>query len=163
MPVVWIKRKALTRLNKEVTDKSPMETGGILLGYINYSPDNCDIVVTDAVGPGRNSTHGEFSFTPDSKYHDGAIARRYTSSGRIVTYLGDWHSHPGGRPSLSRRDKATLVAIAEYQPSRARNPIMLIVGTPVSLENTIMFMVTETPRGRRKKYILAELEIRLFS
>ena len=57
------------------------------------------------------------------------IARIYEASGRLYTYLGDWHSHPDGRPYLSHRDKTTIRKISKYTPARALVPLMAVVGT----------------------------------
>ena len=48
---------------------------------------------------------------PDHEYQEQEIARVYATSGRCTTYVGDWHSHPGGALYLSRTDVRTAGAI----------------------------------------------------
>lgn len=44
-----------------------------------------------------------------------------------IEYLGDWHTHPGGRARPSHLDKKTLGDIAAFDAARQPNPVMLIV------------------------------------
>ena len=107
-----------------LADKArPRETGGTFMGY--HAKD--DVVVTAITGPGPGAVHGRDSFVPDYAYQDAEIARIYAASGRRHTYLGDWHTHPGGGSSLSRKDKRALCAISHHQPARVATPIIGIL------------------------------------
>ena len=101
---------------------SPKETGGLLLGY--WAGD--EVIVTLATGPGPQSKHRKSSYTPDLKFDRDQIAKSYQESRGIITYLGDWHSHPKGGSGLSDDDIITLFNISTYEPARAATPIMLI-------------------------------------
>lgn len=101
------------------------EVGGVLMGYRSAS----DIVIVDVVGPGPAASLKPRRFVPDARWQNEEIARIYEDSGRIHTYLGDWHTHPGMLPYPSSRDKSTLKKIAESPESRAEEPVMLILGT----------------------------------
>lgn len=102
---------------------SPKETGGVLMGYWS----DRDVVLTDIIGPGPKAVHRRYSFTPDSKWQENEIARIYEESGRVITYLGDWHSHPYGTQELSIKDLVTLLRVAIHKPARAPKPIMGIL------------------------------------
>lgn len=102
----------------------PLETGGLLLGSLSGQDE---LVVTTIVGPGRNAIHRPWSFDPDQDWHERALAKVYADSGRKVQYLGDWHSHPNGRASLSPHDKDALKLIASFAPARNSEPIMLVI------------------------------------
>lgn len=53
------------------------------------------------------------------------------ASGRISTYLGDWHTHPLGSEQLSPIDIAALKEIASSEEARCSQPLMLLaVGGP---------------------------------
>ena len=110
-------------MHDEATRRSPYESGGVLLGY---ATDDAAVVV-DMVGPGPDALHGPNGFVPDAGYQEAEIAQRYEASGRVVTYVGDWHSHPHGLGRVSRLDLRTLQAIAHEPTARAPTPIMLIV------------------------------------
>jgi integrative and conjugative element protein (TIGR02256 family) len=141
---VWIARTATHALLDEANDKAPLETGGILLGYI--APSNGDAVVTATIGPGPAADHTRTSFTPDADHHERELARRYEASGRLHTYLGDWHSHPPGGASLSPQDLRTLRRIALYKSARISEPLMIVAHNDHAWELTAWQL---TPRKGR--------------
>ena len=85
-------------------------------------------VATEAIGPGPRAKKEGLRFTPDYAYQQKEIERVYLQSSGRITYLGDWHSHPGLPPYPSSLDLRTAKKIANTPGSRAPNPIMLIVG-----------------------------------
>lgn len=87
-----------------------------------------DVQVTDRVGPGPDALHCGSVFEPDQAWQEAEIARVYRQSGRRSTYLGDYHTHPGGRPRPSRRDREVARLIASSPEARIARPIMMIVG-----------------------------------
>lgn len=103
-----------------------METGGVLLGW--RSPGH--ICVTNMVGPGPAARHDKASFDPDAEWQATQIAQLYAESGRRLSYLGDWHTHPGATPNPSARDRQTLRTIARHPPARCPQPVMVILGQP---------------------------------
>ena len=122
-----LSRRALEVMNEERVRCSGMETGGVLVGCANS-----DVVwVEEALGPGPNAKHGRYSFEPDSPHDAERIARAYEASGRRLSYLGDWHTHPYGRPYLSSRDLATLSSIADHPPARVSQPVMIVVADSI--------------------------------
>lgn len=100
-----------------------LETGGMLLGYWQ---DN-DVVVTSASAPGPAAQRGRAWFRPDQEWQTEHLARVYAASGRTITYLGDWHIHPGGSAKPSRTDRKTMRAIRREPAARQPRPIMAIV------------------------------------
>ena len=110
-------------MRDEAALRDPHETGGVLLGY--WAEDAA--VVADMVGSGPGALHESNGFVPDAEYQEVEIARRYEASGRVVTYMGDWHSHPRGVGRVSRLDLRTLHTIAREPAARVPAPIMLIV------------------------------------
>jgi integrative and conjugative element protein (TIGR02256 family) len=105
---------------------SPLETGGVLLGY---SGGEGDLVVTTVIGGGPSASRRETSFEPDHEYQAREIALAYERSGRRWAYLGDWHTHPNGQAVLSRTDRRTLRRIARTPEARAPQPTMLLLTT----------------------------------
>lgn len=102
---------------------SPKETGGVLMGYRSQG----QIVITEVVGPGPGAEHFPSRFVPDHEWQETEVARIYKASGRMHTYLGDWHSHPFGGCRPSRRDIYTLWKISREEEARAPWPIMTIL------------------------------------
>ncbi len=123
---IWIPKFLLEHIMVEADGFFPKETGGSLIGY--YTQEQTVIVVTDIIDAGPKAKHAGNSFTPDYSYQEKRIAELYECSGRLYSYLGDWHSHPDGNSSLSYKDETVLKNISIHVPARAPCPIMLILG-----------------------------------
>lgn len=121
---LWLPDGVIRRLRDEADRTEPLETGGVLIGY---GHDDEEVVVADMIGPGPGAIHRRTRFEPDSGWQRKQIAEAYERSGRIHTYLGDWHSHPVGSARPSRRDERTARRIARHRAARARKPVMLIL------------------------------------
>lgn len=126
--IVWISKEVTQAIYDETEKRSPLETGGCLLGYWNDSFK--EFVIEQCIGPGPNARHSKYGFKPDSKWQEAQIARIYKESGNLWTYLGDWHSHPNGPLTLSSKDKWTLSKISNYTPARVPHPLMILVSSP---------------------------------
>jgi integrative and conjugative element protein (TIGR02256 family) len=120
----WVAATALDALYDEASRHYPNETGGLLLGW-RHSPT--EIVVTDVIGPGPGAEHSRCGFRPDATWQADVLAAKYAHSGRRFEYLGDWHTHPGGNPVMSRLDWRTLRVIARHADSRCPRPVMGII------------------------------------
>jgi integrative and conjugative element protein (TIGR02256 family) len=126
--VAWVSDGALRAMRQEAERHRPLETGGVLVGYRVKQA----VVITDAAGAGAHAKHGQLTYSPDD-VHDAAIIRQfYERSGRVLTYLGDWHTHPGGSIELSALDVQALGRIASHAEARASRALMAVLagGTP---------------------------------
>ena len=130
----WISKTVYDQMITEADRVSPNETGGVLVGY--WVAPFQELVVTAVIGPGPRATHEKDRFIPEPEYQETQVARHYENSGRLHTYLGDWHTHPHSSSRLSRLDRKTLRVIARHPEARAPVPIMGIVagGTPWTLK-----------------------------
>lgn len=126
MNLTWIHRLAHERIIDEAKKRLPNETGGCFMGYWINPFEEC--VITEMIGPGPKAIHRQTSFIPDSKWQEHEIAKIYEESGRVHTYLGDWHTHPNGSMHLSWRDRRTLRRIALCSEARTPVPIMGVLG-----------------------------------
>lgn len=124
--LLWISPQIVSELEAEARNRYPLETGGVLLGFIDAS-DAHSVKVTSWIGPGPKAVHRRRRFEPDSNWQTDRIASAYGDSGRITTYLGDWHSHPGGSARPSRLDSKTARAISRSRPARVPHPLMVIM------------------------------------
>jgi len=136
---VWLKGSALARMTDEADKEFPRETGGVLMGY--WSNDTFQAVITHVIGPGPNAVHHLDSFTPDGEFQLSEIERIYRESGRIITYLGDWHTHPIGGGEPSKRDRKTLRKIASDPEARAPNPLMAILDRKDGWRETVWVLL----------------------
>lgn len=120
----WLSYSFVQEIEAECARAFPDETGGILLGYRGGTDE---LVVTAVIGPGPRAHHSPYAFSPDYDFHEREVARIYHESGRNWNYLGDWHSHPGGGPRLSKTDRSTIARIGSSAEARAPEPVMLVV------------------------------------
>lgn len=101
--------KAYNELIRESFAKDPVETGGLLLGYVVDST----WVVMEAVPPGYcKSIHERAYFEYDQEfvnYMIPAVANRYKDP---LQLLGLWHRHPGSMDYFSSTDDETNAAFA---------------------------------------------------
>jgi integrative and conjugative element protein (TIGR02256 family) len=118
---------ALHDILLEAMEKWPLETGGMLLGY--RGEHGGEVVITGATGPGPKARHRRYTFTPDGRWQQRELAKAYTSSGRVTTYVGDWHSHPESQPVPSVRDVKTALKVSRRKSARTPHPTTFIVGT----------------------------------
>jgi integrative and conjugative element protein (TIGR02256 family) len=121
----WVDKEAAKGMFSEACRKDPHETGGCLMGYWTKSGE---VVVCYQVGPGPSAIHGRYSFEPDYKFHSKQVGDIYDATDGRITYLGDWHTHPGGSPVPSPLDLKTLKALAASKAARAPKPLMIILG-----------------------------------
>lgn len=131
---------------------APNETGGVVMGY--WVSDS-EIVITAATSAGPRAIHREDGYEPDVAHDHREIARIYRESGRLSTYLGDWHTHPGSGPGLSRRDRNTLRAIAVDAGARAPEPLMVIIAS--SLDGLSMAVWCRRVGARRSARLRPKL------
>lgn len=121
---LWCEKDALDEAATEAASRYPLETGGVLLGWRASAQE---VVVTHVVGPGPAAEHRPTSMRPDAAWQQERITDIYSRSGRRTSYLGDWHTHPDGAPSLSPRDISTLRRIARHRDARASQPVMVVL------------------------------------
>lgn len=155
---LWISRSVLGAILTEALQYSPYETGGVLLGYWGGSP--AVPVVTQIIGPGPAAVHTTESFIPDQEYHLQEISKEYQLSSSRIVYLGDWHTHPNGKPILSKKDRRTLRRIAKYKPARAPSPIMLVLAGETWCASASVLWPTKSLWPHCHK--LRSLSVRLF-
>lgn len=123
--LIWISESCLATMHQLAGDMFPLETGGMLIGYVASTGEP---VVTSVVGPGPKAKHRRFKFTPDGPYQQAMLETHFRATDGRETYLGDWHTHPNGAPTLSYLDKCTLARIAKEPRSQITQPVMMILG-----------------------------------
>ncbi|WP_224278699.1 Mov34/MPN/PAD-1 family protein [Nocardioides lacusdianchii] len=90
----WVSGQVAAEIAHEAGEHEPLEAGGMLLGY--WSGD--DVVVTSCIASGPRTKRGTTWLVPDQEWQMARLGEVYEASGRLTTYLGDWHTHPGGAP-----------------------------------------------------------------
>jgi integrative and conjugative element protein (TIGR02256 family) len=105
---------------------TPKETGGMLLGYRGESEGIFMAVVTGLIDAGPKAKRTRWRFEPDGLWQQQLLETAYEDSGRVTTYLGDWHSHPRGRAIPSATDRRTYAKVAAETDSQTSSPVVLI-------------------------------------
>jgi integrative and conjugative element protein (TIGR02256 family) len=123
-PVLWLPRPLLAQITEQGEHHAPLETGGMLLGWRHERA----IVVTSQIPAGPGAKRSQQSFTPDGDWQQRRLDEAYEQSGRTVTYLGDWHSHPRGSGHPSPIDRKTAAAVAAEPMARTCAPVTMILG-----------------------------------
>jgi integrative and conjugative element protein (TIGR02256 family) len=104
----------------------PYEVGGWLLGY--WAEDHSSVFVTHATPPASKGT--PFGVRISGCGHRKLFDQAWDASDGLVTFLGDWHTHPGSPPYPSARDEAALVQLATSVKFDTPEPLIAIVSTP---------------------------------
>lgn len=103
----------------------PWEVGGWLLGY--WTADERSLFVTQATPPTGGSP---FGITISARGHRPRFDVAWNVSGGHVTFLGDWHTHPGQAATPSQRDVRALARLAANADFGTPRPLIAIVAAP---------------------------------
>ena len=107
---VIFSQRAFNSIVSEVIDKHPIETGGILIGYIL---DNGAWIVVENIPPGYHTVHQQAYFEYDAEfvnYLSNVVALQYKGNLQV---LGLWHRHTGSMDVFSRTDDGTNIKFAK--------------------------------------------------
>ncbi|WP_191184970.1 ThiF family adenylyltransferase [Pontibacter aquaedesilientis] len=94
------------RLLNLCNQNGKIETGGVLVGMANYKTKT--IHVFDIIEEPQGSTGTRTGFIRGVKGLPEYINEIKESTGGVVGYIGEWHTHPMDLEGLSCRDKATI-------------------------------------------------------
>lgn len=103
----------------ECNNKFPKETGGILVGYIEYNV----AVIIAASGPGPKATHHRSEFRRDGPFSQNYLDQSANQTSNQSDYLGEWHSHPRN-VGPSKKDLASMVKIRTSPAYAIESPIL---------------------------------------
>ena len=124
--LIWISRQARLAIEREACRHRLHETGGPLFGY--EGADGA-VVIEAADGAGPKADHGRFHYRPDRDAIAAAIEREIADSDGRRYLVGEWHSHPLGRPRASGRDRRSIQAMSEDEEVALTRPVALIQAT----------------------------------
>jgi Prokaryotic E2 family A/Prokaryotic homologs of the JAB domain/ThiF family len=105
----------------------PLETGGIILGYVDQKRRAIHIV--DAWPAPRDSTESTTEFVRGADGVRDTIEEAASKTANIVGYLGEWHSHPSRVSAIpSTTDGILLTYLAKTLAMDGVPALMVIVG-----------------------------------
>jgi integrative and conjugative element protein (TIGR02256 family) len=120
-PELWVHDEVMDQLL--AVPVRAWEVGGWLLGY--WTEDS--IVVTHATPP--NSRGTPFGVTISGRGHRRDFDRAWGRTGGRVTFLGDWHTHPGVPAEPSTKDDRAAAQLASDPDFQTPRPLLGIVAT----------------------------------
>lgn len=123
-PQLWVHEFVVERLLR--LPARPWEVGGWLLGF--WTGDKRAVFVTHATPPGRRGT--PFGVKISGSGHRERFDQAWEQSGGHVTFLGDWHTHPGCAATPSRRDRHAITQLAGDPEFGTPRPLSAIVQAP---------------------------------
>ena len=105
----------------------PNETGGVLLGYYDFTVRALVLVAALPAPADSTSTTGSFERGVDGLKEAVGEASRRTAG--VVGYVGEWHSHPRGHSAApSSDDVYQLIHLALGMDADGLPGVQLIVG-----------------------------------
>jgi integrative and conjugative element protein (TIGR02256 family) len=156
---LWIATQVLAQMRELASQYTPLETGGMLLGYESESNDP---VVTAIVGAGPAARHRRLRFRPDYNYQQSQLEAHFVSTEGRETYLGDWHTHPSGACALSWLDKQVLARIAKTPSSGIAHPIMAVLADGKPDWRLHVSRLQCLPKALFRKAILQTLALEIY-
>lgn len=111
-------------LNKfKQTSQGDFESAGLLIGHIR---NNGDIFINNITEPKKEDDRTRVSFKLDAYAHQSEVDDLYTSSDKILGYLGTWHTHPQKIPTPSGVDIVDWKG--HYEDNTDRSLFFIVVG-----------------------------------
>lgn len=126
---VLLPARLRAEIEAEAREWAPRETGGMLVGYRTARDGLMTVVITGTIDAGPGARRARWRFVPDGRWQQRELEKFYKRSGRITTYLGDWHSHPRGVPTPSAVDRRTYARVAAEADTGTDLPVVLIAAT----------------------------------
>jgi integrative and conjugative element protein (TIGR02256 family) len=124
---LFIDEGVVQKLHAERANKSPEETGGILLGFYDFNINA--VVVVDALPAPADSKSTVASFERGVEGLRAYVAEVARRTAGVVQYIGEWHSHPPGHTAdPSTDDLYQLIFLSLRMAEDGLPAVSLIVG-----------------------------------
>jgi proteasome lid subunit RPN8/RPN11 len=121
--------RAWMRRSERVRGKR-VETGGILFGHVD--PFLKIIWVDEVSGPPPDSLQSPFAFVCGTEGVAGLNAEKEKRTRKSVSFVGMWHTHPGGIPWPSETDYGAMATLLTSDKFQAKRFLMVIIGADSS-------------------------------
>lgn len=133
---VWWDTDVEQCMSSQRADALPNETGGVLLGFVDHKIKSIAIVL--AMKAPEDSLSTPHSFARGVEGLLDQISECHRRTGRMVSYIGEWHSHPASCSSEpSSHDRRQLQYLTDAMAEDGAPAIALIISErsiTVSLE-----------------------------
>jgi integrative and conjugative element protein (TIGR02256 family) len=147
---VRIAASAADEMSRLMRRHSPSETGGILVGRIAATKRT--IYVTRLVPAPPDSRGTPWIFTRGTERLPETLDRVHLRTGGLLTYVGEWHTHPMGGSDLSDTDKHAVISLRSILDNVGLPTLVTIVTPdetrPHLFEPTSPPIVVDPPQRR---------------
>ncbi|MDE2823360.1 MAG: ThiF family adenylyltransferase [Chloroflexota bacterium] len=124
---VGIDAELVTDLLAQRSEALPSETGGVLVGMVDAHRKR--ILLVDAVAAPPDSEKWPTAFIRGSVGLCKEVEQIQEWTGQAAHYVGEWHSHPLGKPlGMSNDDRCVLDFVAKHMRGDGLPGIVLIAG-----------------------------------
>ncbi len=103
----------------------PNETGGILFGIID--PKDKTITLVKACSAPQNSTSTTSSFTRGAYESNTVLDECHDRTAGVVSYVGEWHSHPPNCGALPSQDDIGQLNFLTYSLQTEGMPALMMI------------------------------------
>ncbi|HYN44417.1 MAG TPA: Mov34/MPN/PAD-1 family protein [Candidatus Limnocylindrales bacterium] len=137
---VYLANTCLKKMLMLALDHNPCEVGTSLIGY--YALHGFDAYITDIAPLPSDSKGSRFTF-----FRGINGLKKFFEKLNGVHYLGEWHSHPCGRPNPSDQDIRSQFAIANDKLANCSEGILVIIGGELKFDPQITICVISRESG----------------
>jgi integrative and conjugative element protein (TIGR02256 family) len=126
---VYVVESAMQAMARETEMKPGLETGGVLVGFVDSALHA--VVVIAASGPGPHAQHGPNTFNRDREHCQAFLDRYVEMTHGVADFVGEWHKHREPDPRPSPTDVQTYRRLAADPACHCALPLVLITGACV--------------------------------
>ncbi|WP_394388468.1 Mov34/MPN/PAD-1 family protein [Shewanella woodyi] len=119
---MYFSEKAISQLHQYKQTGNRNEAGGFLFGEIRSGV----VTIQSVSKPSRADKRSRFGFSWDKREANKTIQENFKNG---LHYLGDWHTHPCGKPEPSSDDTQAIRSTFLDSEHQLNYFIMLILGT----------------------------------
>jgi integrative and conjugative element protein (TIGR02256 family) len=130
---VTVDGRMTERLQGERAKHLPNETGGVLLGVVDYAKRSIHVVHALGAPPDSQETHAGFERGVEGLLAEIEDACRTVA--HQIRYVGEWHSHPRGASSTPSSTDVRQIAwlVANLRPEGAPAVMLIVGGSGISI------------------------------
>jgi proteasome lid subunit RPN8/RPN11 len=124
---IRVAARAADEMFARMRRETPRETGGLLVGRLNAAKKIA--YVTRLVRAPADSRGTPYFFTRGTERLPEVLEHIERRTGSLLTYVGEWHSHPMGGSALSDTDKEAVIKLRSILDP-AGLPTLVTIVTP---------------------------------
>jgi proteasome lid subunit RPN8/RPN11 len=132
---VRIDHRAVAQMHRLARETEPAdiaqaedETGGLLLGQFD---DACRIVwVSEVTGPPGGSSASPLGLVVNTPAAREDVSERSRRTGGLMSFVGLWHTHPGGSAWPSEIDVEAMDKLLAESPNHSPRALLVVLGLP---------------------------------